>query len=158
MLALLCFSCVNTINKTLTSQFPLFFLFTFLFPDTCVSREFTQKLPISSESTAAAPGTSRSNCGRSNCMPGTHQQRTAKTKSSITCKKIFGLHQDTSHPVHSLYSLCQLLVMFICLFLQWWAGSWWCNGHWAGLPNLVRLPECPCLSRHTQPFPGGEFD
>lgn len=87
--------CANLLDiKTdsdLWSPFSLFFFCPFFFPDTCVSQVFTQRLPISSGSTAVAHGTSRSNCGRSSCMPGTPQQRRAKTKSLITCKKIFSL-------------------------------------------------------------------
>lgn len=50
-------------------------LITLSVSDTCGSQAFTQRPPISSGSTAAAPGTSRSNYGRSNCMPGTPQLR-----------------------------------------------------------------------------------
>lgn len=71
--------------------------FTFFFPDTCVNQVFTQRLLISSGSTAVAHGTSRSNSGRSNCMPGTPQQQTAKTKASITRKYIFGFQQERGH-------------------------------------------------------------
>lgn len=75
----------------------------FLFSDTCVSQAFIQKLPISSGSTVVALGTSRSNCGRSNYMPGTPLQRKARTRPSMSCKTL----------AHILHVVSQLLAVLM---------------------------------------------
>lgn len=68
--------------------------FSLRFPDTCVSQAFTQRRPTSSESTADAHGTSRSNCGRSSSTPGTRQWNKAKTKPWMTCESHSGIALD----------------------------------------------------------------